>query len=107
MSQQSAIVHNPLELAVDYSTREAAELAGLPYAMVDRWDRARIITSTVPAAGYGSRRRWSSGDVDHLCRIAAVWRDARSAGVLLTWQAVAGIWQTLEAGGTWQLTLTA
>lgn len=96
-----------LVLDVDYSTREAAELAGLPYVMIDRWDRAGVIASTVPAAGYGSRRRWSSGDVERICRIADVWREAKANGMLLTWQAVGVIWDRLVAGDDWHLTLVA
>ena len=96
-----------LDLVVDYSTREAAELAGLPTMTVDRLERAGIIASTIPAAGYGSRRRWSPGDVDRLCAIGAVYRQAHAEGLLVTWQAVGRIWDTLAAGDPWSVTLAA
>ena len=96
-----------LDLVVDYSTREAAEIAGLPTMTVDRLERAGIIASTVAATGYGSRRRWSAADVERLCAIGSVYRQAHDDGLLVTWQAVGAIWDRLAAGETWSVTLTA
>ena len=96
-----------LDLDVEYSTSAAAELAGLPYMTLDRWDRTGVIAPTWPAAGSGSRRRWSSADVERLCRIADVYRAAKAEGLLLTWDAVARIWDRLADGEAWSVTLAA
>src|SRR5262245_1787561 len=90
-----------------YSTCEAAELCGLPYAMLHRFGYAGAITSTVAACGTGSRRRWSSLEVDRLQRLADVHRAAAEAGLLMTLEAITDIWQTLENGETWRLVLAA
>ena len=95
------------DLAADYSTRQAAQAAGLPEQVVMRLAAAGVIASSVPAAGSGSRRRWTALEVDRLCRLAAVWQSAKDGGLLLTWQAVADIWRSLEQAGDWQLTLVA
>lgn len=93
--------------APTYSTGDAARLCGLPAMTLHRLAAAGVITATVPANGQGSRRRWSELEVSRLCRIGDVYRHAHTAGVLLTWQAVAEMWQTLAAGDVWRLSLTA
>ena len=96
-----------LALAADYSTRQAAALAGLPYMTIDRWERAGIITSEVAANGYGTRRRWSAADVERLCRIGDVYRQARTEGLLVSWETVGRIWDGLVDGAGWSVTLAA
>ena len=96
-----------LVLDLDYSTADAAELAGLPKMTLHRLADAGIIASTVPAAGKGSRRRWSADDVERLCRIGDVYRQAHDAGLLITWAAVADIWDRLAAGEHWSVTIAA
>lgn len=90
-----------------YSTAEVARLCGLSPMTLHRLASAGVISSSTPAAGTGSRRRWSSAEVDRLCRIAEVNRTAHDAGLLLTWQAIAQMWNRLEAGQAWELSLTA
>ena len=96
-----------LLLAVDYSTRQVAALAGLPYNTIDRWERSGLISSTVAAAGYGSRRRWSGDDVERLVRIGDVIRQAHVEGLLVSWETVGRIWDGLAADGAWSVTLAA
>ena len=58
-----------LALDVEYSTSAAAELAGLPYMTLDRWERTGVVASTVA----GGRLRITTGLVE--CRRRAVVSD--------------------------------
>jgi hypothetical protein len=100
-------VDDLFDTAPTYSTSEAAAVCGLPVILLHRLSAAGVIAASVEAAGYGSRRRWSPAEVDRLARIADVYRTARDAGVALSWQAVADIWQSLTAGEPWRLVLEA
>jgi hypothetical protein len=90
-----------------YTTGDVARLSGLPPILIHRLAAAGVISSTVPAAGSGTRRRWSGAELDRLCRIGDVYRAGHGAGVLLTWQAVADMWAAMEAGDAWELVLSA
>jgi hypothetical protein len=90
-----------------YTTGDVARLSGIPAMTLHRLVTAGVITSSVPAAGSGTRRRWSSAELDRLCRIGDVYRAGHAAGVLLTWQAVADMWAAMEAGDAWELVLSA
>jgi hypothetical protein len=95
------------DTAPAYSTTEAAELCGLPFQTLHRLAAAGVIASSVPATGYGSKRRWSALEVDRLQRLGDVYRQAHDAGLLLTFQAVASIWAAMTAGTAWRLVLAA
>lgn len=45
------------------SARQAADLAGCTYRMLDYWLRTGVLRCTVEAAGSGSRRRFTVSDV--------------------------------------------
>lgn len=96
-----------LDERLAFSTREACGAAGLTYRVVDYWVRLDAVVPSVPAAGCGSQRRWSIADVDRLTRIGAVMRRAERAGLSVTVAAVAAMWNALEAGDPWHLTLEA
>lgn len=49
-------------------------MTGATYRQVDHWARAGIVTPSVPAAGCGTRRRWSPDDVVEVARVVAVAR---------------------------------
>ena len=93
--------------APTYSTTEAAELCGLTFQTLHRLAAAGVISSHVPAHGSGRRREWSPVEVDRLQRLGDVYRAAHDAGLVLTYQAVADIWQALSTGRRWRLLLTA
>ena len=61
-----------------FSTAQVARLSGLTPRQIDHWDRQGFLKPSIGSAkGYGSRRRYSFGDVVRL-RVAA---RLRSAGV--------------------------
>ena len=95
-----------LDERLSFSTREACAAAGLPYSVVDRWERAGVVWPSVPARGTGSRRGWSTVDVERLARIARVVRDAEAAGLTVGYAAVTAMWDQLAAGDDWQVVLT-
>ena len=48
-----------------YSTQQVVDMIdGLTYRMIDNWVRRGYITPEVPAAGSGSRRRFTDEQVD-------------------------------------------
>lgn len=96
-----------LDERLAFSTREACDAAGLTYRVVDYWTRQGAVWPSVPAAGYGTQRRWTIRDVDHLTRIGAVCRRAEHAGLSVGIGAVTSIWDQLAAGDGWTVTLTA
>jgi DNA-binding transcriptional MerR regulator len=55
-----------------WSSAQVCQLVGCSYRQLDYWTRAGLVSPTVPAEGSGSRRRWSSGDVERVRRLRAV-----------------------------------
>jgi DNA-binding transcriptional MerR regulator len=47
----------------EFTSKEVAELIGIPYPTLDRWLAGGVITCEVPADGTGSRRRFSFRDL--------------------------------------------
>lgn len=91
-----------------FSTVEACAAADVTYRMADNWIRAGAVTPSIAAAaGSGTRRRWSIVDVERLTRIGRVIDRAEAAGFLVTCQAIAAMWDALEAGDGWRLELDA
>lgn len=63
-----------------YSTRRAAEIAGLSYRQMDYWDRTGVVHPSLGSArGSGSRRRYSWMDVAKLMAAS----ELRDAGMSL------------------------
>ena len=63
-------------LYASFSTAQVARLTGLSARQLDHWDRLGfLVPSVAGAAGYGSRRRYSFGDVVRL-RLAGKLRAA-------------------------------
>jgi DNA-binding transcriptional MerR regulator len=97
-----------LDQQLGFSSIEACAAAGVTYRMADNWVRAGAITPSITsAAGHGSRRCWSMADVERLTRIGRVIDRAERAGLLVTCAAIAAMWDALEAGDPWSMTLTA
>lgn len=96
-----------LDERLGFSTREACAATGLAYSVVDRWERAGAVFPSVPARGCGSRREWSTVDIERLARIAGLVRRAEQAGLTVSYATVSAVWDALEAGGAWSVTLTA
>lgn len=96
-----------LDERLAFSSREACDAAGLTYRVVDYWVRQGAVWPSVPAAGHGSQRRWSTRDVDILTRIGSVVRRAEAHGLTVGIAAITAMWDTLEAGDPWTVTLTA
>lgn len=62
------------ELAGGFSSRNAAELAGITFRQLDYWCRTKLIEpSIVTAHGSGTRRRWSVDDVRKLAVLGQVY----------------------------------
>lgn len=62
-----------------YTSREAAQVSGVPFFTVDYWDRTRFLVPTVSAGqgrGKGRQRMYSYGDIVRL-RIARELRDQK------------------------------
>lgn len=56
-----------------FSSKRAAELAGISYRQLDYWSRIGIVTpSLADADGSGSRRRWSLDDLRLLVALAEI-----------------------------------
>ena len=54
-----------------YSTVQASRISGLTYRQIDYMVRTGLVrASLLSAAGSGTQRRWSGGDVDRLLLIA-------------------------------------
>lgn len=65
---------------VSYSSADVCALTGATYRQLDYWCRVGLVAPSVTAAaGYGSRRRWSSSDVDAVRRVAAAAGLSRAA----------------------------
>lgn len=96
-----------LDERLSFSTSEACAATGLPYSVVDRWERAGVVWPSIPARGTGSRRGWSTVDIERLARIAAVVRHAEQAGLTVSYAAVSDMWDAIAAGDPWTVTLTA
>jgi DNA-binding transcriptional MerR regulator len=96
-----------LDERLSFSTRDAAAAAGVSYRMVDYWTRCGAVWPSVPAAGQGSQRGWSTVDVERLCRIGGVVRRAHAAGLSISIETITAMWDALAAGKAWSVTLTA
>ena len=57
-----------------YSSNEVVELTGVTYKMLDYWDRRDVISPVTPAAGSGSRRRYSAEQVEEVALAMALRR---------------------------------
>lgn len=68
---------------ITYSTREAAEMAGVSYRMLDWWLRQGQIEIDFDAHGSGSRRRWSGHEVAALLVFVARLREMH--GIRAAW----------------------
>ena len=95
-----------LEERLGFSTQEAADACGLTYRMVDNWTRCGAVWPSIPAHGQGTRRMWSTVDIERLARIARVVRDAERAGLQVTYAAITAMWDAIEAGDDWTVCLS-
>jgi DNA-binding transcriptional MerR regulator len=64
-------------MSASWTSREVCEHVGVTYRQLDHWTRCGLITPAQPAAGQGTRRRWSPADVERVRRIAAAAADRR------------------------------
>jgi DNA-binding transcriptional MerR regulator len=64
-------------MSASWTSREVCEHVGVTYRQLDHWCRSGLITPATPAAGGGSRRGFSDGDVERVRRIAAAAADRR------------------------------
>jgi DNA-binding transcriptional MerR regulator len=56
----------------EFTAREAAAIAGVPYQTLDRWITQGVVSCEVPAGGTGTRRRFSERDVVFVMLAAAL-----------------------------------
>jgi hypothetical protein len=96
-----------LDERLGFSTVEAAAACGLTYRQVDNWTRCGAVWPSIPAHGTGTRRPWSTVDIERLARIAGVVHRAERAGLSVGYAAIAAIWDRLTDGERWSVTLTA
>jgi len=96
-----------LDERLSFSTVEACAATGLPYSVVDRWVRSGAVWPSVPGWGSGNPRQWSMVDIERLARIGCVIHRAESAGLAVSYAAVAAMWDAMVAGDPWTVTLTA
>ena len=95
-----------LDERLGFSTVEAAAAAGLTYREVDNWTRTGAVWPSIGAHGHGTRREWSTVDIERLARIAGVVHRAEQAGLTVTCAAIAAMWDQLAAGDDWTVTLS-
>jgi hypothetical protein len=95
-----------LDERLGFTTREACAAVGLTYQCVDRWVRGGWVWPSIPAHGQGTRRQWSTVDVERLARIARVVREAETAGFTPSYRTVGDMWDALESRTPWSITLT-
>lgn len=60
--------------AATFSTSEMVAVSGLSYRRIDYWTRIGALIPAVPAAGSGSRRRYSRIEIDVACVLARLCR---------------------------------
>ena len=96
-----------LDERLGFSTVEAAAACGLTYREVDNWARHGAVWPSIPARGQGTRREWTTVDIERLARIAGVVHRAEQAGLQVTYAAIGAMWDALDAGDAWTVTLTA
>jgi hypothetical protein len=96
-----------LDERLGFSTVEAAAAAGLTFREVDRWSRIGAVWPSIAARGCGTRRQWSTVDIERLARIAGVVHRAEAAGFQVSSTAITAMWDALAAGRHWTVTLTA
>lgn len=96
-----------LDERLGFSTAEAAAACGLTYREVDNWTRRGAVWPSIAAHGHGTRREWSTVDIERLARIAGVVHRAERAGLTVGLAAITAMWDALDAGDAWTVTLTA
>jgi len=96
-----------LDERLGFSTVEAAAACGLTYRQVDNWTRCGAVWPSIAARGCGTRRQWSTVDIERLARIAGVVHRAEQAGLTVGYAAITAMWDALDAGDAWTVTLTA
>jgi DNA-binding transcriptional MerR regulator len=95
-------------MALDRATltsQEVAAASGMSYRMIDYWCRTGAITPHLDARGSGTRRLWTCEQARWLVAIADTWRQAERAGLCLGVDAVRDMWDALDEGREWTVTL--
>jgi DNA-binding transcriptional MerR regulator len=64
-------------MSASWTSREVCEHVGVTYRQLDYWARTGLVTPSTPAAGQGTRRRFSAADVERVRRIAAAAAERR------------------------------
>lgn len=62
----------------ELSSAQLCELAGVTYRQLDYWCRSGLVHPAIAAAGHGSRRRWTAGDVAAVAELGEISRRRRA-----------------------------